>query len=716
MPSRDIIVDLDTWKAVVGLFLVGFSFIVYRRTFPPTAVGRRIVLGILRSCMFVSLLLFMIDPMIVERSVERMEPVVLALVDCSRSMSIEDCAGESRIECALGAVDALEEAVGRSSGAKLVVIPFSGSLGAVRADGGLLRADGEGTDIAGAVEGAERAYRHLNLEALVLFSDGRVTRGMLAPEIDVPVPVFAVGLGDTIGPPDVRIEEIDFERIAYTGAKVEIEAVVGVSGYEGREVTVRLLDGADELDSARIGPVRGRGKRAAKLGFSPDRPGEMRLTVEALPAAGEEWTGNNSEAIGIRVLKDKIRVLYIDRFADWNATFLRDLAGRSERLAMTAVTWIPDRGYVELPGYVDSDVTGGEGSFERYDIVAISDDGGILSDPTIADSIARFVADGGALLLFADEHSPLVRPGGAAETEGILPVVRTGSGGIETGEYVVSAREGALNHPLALALGGVRNPPPLPGRVVGFEPSSAAIVPLVMTDRRRSYPFLALQRSGEGITAVVLGFPLWRWKLAGRDETGLYETFLGALFQYLAEGGRTPALALESARSAYRTGERIVLNLYTGEGVDLDPIKGEIYETGEAGGMVATYLFERVAEGRARAVIDPLRPGEYEAVVSTASRDGVERETGAGFSVLPVSTEFIDVSRDMDLLRRLARESGGSAVEPDEMDRIADQLDLESVERERTRTVELRESYILLVAVLLFLTAEWVLRKLWGLV
>jgi len=716
MPSRDIIVDVDLWKTIVGLLLVGFSFAVYRRTFPPTVAWRRILLGFLRSCLFLSLLLFVINPIIVETSVERVRPAVLALVDCSRSMSIGDCGEGSRIECALRAVDDLEGAVGERPGAELIVIPFSESLGAARTEGGPLRADGEGTDIVGAVVEAEKAFRHLNLKGMVLLSDGRVTRGMLAPQIEVSVPVFAVGVGDTVRPPDVSIDDLRFERLAYTGTRIEIEAVVGVSGYESREVAVRLLDGTNELDRAGVEPGSGRGKRSVKLGFNPDRPGEMRLSVEAIPVEGEEWTGNNSEVIGIRVLKDRIRVLYIDRFADWNATFLRDLVRRTERFEMTAVTWMPDRGYVELPGYRDHDLDGGAASFDRYDIVVISDDGGLLSEPPIAGSIVRYVADGGALLLLADEHSPLARPGGVGGLEGLLPVVQRGRVGIETGEYEVNAPEDAANHPLALSLAGVRRPPPLPGRIVGYELSSAAAVPLVMADRRGSYPFLAMQRSGGGVAAVVLGFPLWRWKLTGRNEPGPYETLLGGLVRYLVEGERTPPLELESARSAYRTGERIALNLYAREGVDLDRIKGEIREAGAGGGIVATQLFERVGEGRARATIDPLPPGEYEAVVSTASGEGMGWEAGTGFSVLPVSTEFLDVSRDMDFLRRLAGESGGRAVELAEMDGIVDLLDLESVERERTRTVELRESYILLVATLLFLTAEWVLRKLWGLV
>jgi hypothetical protein len=714
MPARDIIVDMDSWKVLTGVLLVGFAFFVYRRTFPPIPTARRILLGTLRTCAFLSLVLFLLAPAIVETALERIVPTVIVLVDCSRSMSIDDCGGMSRIVCAHGAVGELREALAERDDAEVIVMPFSGAT-AVMEEEGVLRADGEGTDIVGTLQEAERAHRHLNLAGIVLLSDGRITRGMLEPQIELTVPVFAVGLGDTVGPPDVKIEDLLFDRVTYTGSETAIEAVISASGHQGRDITVRLLEESNELDRVRVSAGGDREKRSVELEFRPDRPGMKRLTVEATPVPGEEWTGNNSEVIGIRVLKERIRILYVDRFADWNTTFFMDLMRRTERFEMTAVTWRKDLGYTELPGYGAYEFSGGTGAFARYDLLVISDDEELLSDPSIARAIIRYVEEGGALLLVADEHSPLAAPGGLDGLAGLLPVVQSGPPRIESGEYYVSVPPGGIDHPLASSFSGLE-PPPLPGRVGGIELSSAATAPLVMADSRGAYPFLAIQRSGGGITAAVLGFPLWRWKLTGTEPPGAYETLLGGLFQYLVEGGRTLPIELTSARSVYRMGERIVLNLYAREGTDLERIKGEIRSGSKEGEIVATHLYRRGGEGYANAMVGPFPPGEYRAIVSTNSTDGSVYEASAAFSVLPVSTEFLDISRDMDLLRHLARISGGLTVERGDVGGVAELLDLEAAVTERKRTIELRESSLLLIVTLLFLTAEWVLRKLWGLI
>ena len=715
MPSHDIIIDIDFWNVLIGVLLMSFSFFIYRRTFPPIPAGRRILLGALRASVFLSLIIFVLDPAIVETAVEKIGPTILALVDCSRSMSIDDCDGMSRIERALEGVDEFQRDIEERGEEEVIVIPFAG---AKDIDGyeGAFKADGEGTDITGALREVERVHRHLNLRGIILFSDGRITRGMLAPEIEMPVPVYAVGVGDTVGPPDVAINDLLFERIAYTGSEATIEAVIGASGYESRPITVRLLEGADELDRERVTVDEGRGKMAVKLTYRPVRPGTKRFVVEVLPAPGEKWTGNNSEAIGIRVLKDKINLLYIDRFADWNATFLRDIVRRTERFEMTGVTWSKDQGYIELPGYRNFELHGGFGLFDRYDLVIISDDEKLLSDPSISREIARYVENGGALLLIADEHSPLAIAGGLDGLDGLLPVVQIGPVSIETGEYDVNVPAAGAGHPLALSFGGLQSPPPLSGRVAGIELSSAAVAPLVLTDRRGSYPFLAIQRSGDGIAAVVLGFPLWRWKLSGTDAENAYETFLGGLVQYLIEGERTPSIEVESARNVYRAGERVVLYLTAREDAGLEQIRGEIYAGKDDEEVISTHLFERSDEGHARSTIGPLPPGEYRAVVRAIEEDGSGHEASTEFSVLPVSTEFMDISRDMGLLRHIARISGGRVVEREAIGSLTGMLDLEPAVRERKQATELRGSSLLLLVTILLLTAEWALRKLWGLI
>jgi hypothetical protein len=719
MSSREVILDIHLWNVLMGLALIGFAFFVYRRTFPPLSVRRRLLLGLFRAAAFVLLVLFILDPTFVSTVGEVSRPLVLALVDVSKSMSIADCGARSRLACSLEGVGVLEKSIGKGTGADLEVVPFASSLWvAVAQRDSFPRAEGEGTDISGVLEEAWNRFRYRNLRGIVILSDGRITRGMLAPIARPAVPVFAIGVGDTLERPNVSITDLFFERVNYVGTAATVEAVLGIPGFGEQSITVRLLEGARELDHATVTPGRGAGEARVVLRYEPDREGTKRFTVEAVPLAGEESTEDNKEPFSVLVLKDRIRILAIDEFADWNTTFLRDLVRRSERMEIETVTWRPDRGFVTVPGGARFEFPSRQAGLERYDLVVVSDDRRLLSNPSRAALLAEYVERGGGLLLLADEQSPLTALDSLRDLGRILPVAATGRTGIELGEYEVNVSAVEADHPLARSFADVPDPPPLLGRLAGIEVTSAATVPLVMRDRSGVYPFLAVQRAGDGIAAVVLGLPIWRWRLAERDGGNAYVNFVGGLVQYLAEGWDAPTLTVETPRTAYRTGERIAVTAYTREDRMVEGLRGEIYRIDEGDLLAGTFLFEpdMARGGYSRAVIGPLEAGEYRVTVAEIQRAGSGPEAQAEFSVLPVSAEFLKRSRDMTFLRHLAALSGGRVMELEGIRTLPDLLDLEPVVRERRVADELRASPFLLLATLLLLTLEWVFRKLWGLI
>ncbi|MCK4350462.1 MAG: hypothetical protein KAX13_06365 [Candidatus Krumholzibacteria bacterium] len=70
----------------------------------------------------------------------------------------------------------------------------------------------------------------------------------------------------------------------------------------------------------------------------------------------------------------------------------------------------------------------------------------------------------------------------------------------------------------------------------------------------------------------------------------------------------------------------------------------------------------------------------------------------------------------MAFLRYLAGLSGGRTFELEDAAVLPGALDLQEIVRERKETMEFRSSPLLLLATILFLSVEWLLRKFWGLV
>ncbi|MGD1049388.1 MAG: hypothetical protein ABR899_11625 [Candidatus Krumholzibacteriaceae bacterium] len=713
---------IELWKTLLAAALVAFTLLAYRRTFPPVSGARRALLAALRAGAFVLLGLLVINPSFVSKRTDVRRPVVVALLDHSRSMGIRDSSGKTRLEDALGGVAALRRAFAGGS-ADVETVPFAGTVasGPIRPDSAVT-ADGEGTDIWGALEGVQRRYRSRNLAAVILLSDGMVTRGMVTSGEGITVPVYAVGFGDTLGKADVSIDEVIAERIAYKGTKTSVEAVLRASGVRGRTLAVRLLEGGKVRSASSVVARKDAEIISVPLSYTADVEGEHRLSVEVLPVAGEEQRENNTESFRLNVLKGKVRILYIDQFPDWNTTFVRDLVKRSERLEVETVSWAEGKGFVASPDGRPWTFPASAAALERYDLVIVSDDAKLFNASPNAAVLEAFVRSGKSALFLADENSPLGREESFGVLAPLLPVRRVQSPRVEYAESFVKPSPEAFSDPVSSMLAedrGLEAMPPLPARIAGLAATSSARVPLILDDRKGGTPFLVIARCGEGLTGVVLGFPVWRWKLAGDEGERIYESFFGGLVQYLAEGAKVSALAVDADRTVYRAGDPIKLTAYIGERRSPEGIRGRVLQrTGGRDTPVSAILFEPDSkrEGYYRATVSPVPPGEYVVTASEVTESGGGISGATSFSVTPVSVEFLNTSRNAAVLAEVARTTRGAYLEGPALGALAARLHPVEQRVERKDVHDMRGNILILIGIVALLGVEWILRKGWGLV
>ena len=713
-----VIIDLAPWKLVFLAALLVLSFVLYRRTFPPVSRAKRASLLALRAAAFVLLVVLLLNPALVRRTAEVRRPLVIALIDVSRSMGLTE-RGRTRLGAAVESATRFGEALRARTDARLEVVPFSNTLGAasVRPDS-LTRAAGEGTDIWGAIESAERRYRSDNLEAIVLLSDGRVTRGMMTVGTGVTVPVYTAGFGDTVMGVDVSVDEVIADRTAYRGMKIPVEAAIRTVGLRGKTLRLRLLEDGAARASASLAVRLDAEMLNARFDYVPATEGEHRLTVEAAPFPGEMRTENNVESVRIHVFKERIKILYVDQFPDWNMTFIRDLVSRSKRFTLETIGWTPSKGWVAIPGEAPWSPPTAAG-LAAYDLVVVSDDLRLFAARPGAEVLDGYVEAGGSLLLLADESSPAAREGSIELIQRALPVRRARPPRVELADGFVAVSPEGFADPIASTLAGETKLdalPPLPSRISGLEPVSGARVPLVLEVGKETFPFVVVGRAGKGLSGIVLGFPVWRWRLAGIDGEKAYDSFFGGLIQYLAEGARAPGLEIDSDRTVYRVGDRIGLSVYVGGNRLPEGIRGEVRRGGAAGGAVAAFPFEPDPRRRGyfKAELDPLPAGDYTIAANESGPGGLSG--GAAITVLPTSVELLEPVRDGALLARIAEATGGTYVEGPALAGIVPRLRLADETIEHTDVREIRQSLFALAAIVALFALEWILRKAWGLV
>lgn len=718
-----VVVDPALWKVILGCALAAYTGFVYRRTFPPIGPARTLVLAALRILAFACLIVFVLDPALISVSRVVTEPIVLVLLDSSKSMRVEDMPEGSRFEKAVEEIEHLSRMIPRTPDARFEVVPFSNELAPAPVPiDSLTAADGEGTDILGAVTTALERYRASNLAAIILLSDGRVSRGMTTSGSRLSVPLFTVGFGDTLEETDIAVQDVVYPRITYTHAETAIEAVYTAVGCAGREVVVRLEQDGRVEDEERVRI----GDRTREFGVSfnyvPGGEGDKRLTIRAVPFKEEQWRDNNSESITITVLKEKIRFLFLDRHADWNATFLRDLVRRTLRFETEIVTFRTGKGLVTVPDGRAWTFPAEIAGLRRFDLVIVADDAGMLASSSSSEMIVEYARSGGSVLVLADENSPLQWDRSMRHHAGFLPFGPSGAAAVRTGEFMVREPAGAPGNPVAKDLAGtdgLDELPPLLAAVSGLSVSAGADVVLVLSDGSAEMPFLVTQRYGDGLTAAVLGFPLWRWKLSGTGDRSPYDSFFGSLIQYLAEGADMPGLEIGADRTVYRLGDRVRFTVHTADERVPETVRGDVLRIeGEREDLVRTFLFEPEPRqiGTFKAELGQLPPGRYRIVASVAGKGGRGSSGDVTISVEPVSVEVLNRSRDNGFLRYCARISGGRYVEAGAIVALWESMALEPKEVLRRDVRTLRKTPLLFLGIVFLLAVEWILRKVWGLV
>ena len=704
-------IDTGIWKTVAGLVLILYAVYSYRRTLPPLGAIRRTVLGTLRALTFLLLVLFMMDPAVVSRTTGLDRAVVPVLVDVSGSMGFGSEGEARRIEQALLSA----RRIGRSiEGADVVYLPFAGEmLEAVSAPDSVAFPAAEGTDIFGAIESADRRFRHGKTPAIVLLTDGRVTRGMTSTGYAPAVPVLAIVFGDTLEGVELAVDGVEYERTVYTGTRVPVEVTARYTGAAGEEIRARLIDGENTVETATSGPVSGDGRVEIGLSFVPSEPGLKELSVVLEEIEGERHLENNRERFRVRVLDDRVGVLFIDRYPDWNMSFLGRIVSSTGRFELTPVTWRPGSGYELLkegdPWRLE------RADLSRFSMIMIGDTEEPMPEAEIR-ALREHVEGGGGLLFFASGDSPLLSVPGRGALEEVLPLSRTGIPSIQTGEFFVTRGSGPGDSPsggLEKVFERVDGLPPMPAAISGYVPSADSRTALYMRSGSGRRPFLVLAGRGRGMTGAILGYPLWRWPLAGEDGKTAYEEMMAGLLQYMSGGHRESGIDVSTDRTVYLSGERP--RITAGIRDPADPgrsLRGLVRPEGGGPGRVIMLDPVRSRPGLWETAAGPLPPGDY--VIEVPA--GEEQGGRASISVEEVSIESRRTASNPELVREIASGTGGAVFRPGSEEELAAMIDAEPRRYTRRSVRRLRESALMLLAVIAVMTAEWGLRKAWGLI
>lgn len=539
------------------------------------------------------------------------------------------------------------------------------------------------------------------------------------------IPVFPVPIG-LEQPDDVSIRNIVMQEVAFSGDSVPVQVQVLSKGYEKRNarLTIQLNDRQVFQRSIRL---QG-GLQFEDVEFNMDlhEKGAARIAIAIEPFDDEISVANNRVERSIRVVNEKVNVLYIEGNNRWEFRYLSAILKRDPRLSTTFISSSAGPEFARnSPEYIERFPSKREEAF-KYDLVILGDvDSGFFTPEELA-LLEELVRDRGAslLVLCGPMHTPTSYSGTPVET--MLPVrFDADSEWDMTAEsvYPVLTPEGRSSMVMLLESEPEENDriwsraapldhlPPLsgvkPGATVLATLSDAAAGSQV-------YPLVAWHRYGTGKCMSMATDRLWRLRFKTGDK--YHWRVWSQSIQFLTLSrlmGEHKRIRLETDRTLYQDGEQARLYAHVLD-EDFEPVVQPSFEI-TVNGADGNALRETLS-------LQPDRtsPGLYEGYFTApvagryrleANENAAEISNTTEFQVAVVNRELSDTDMRRDGLQRIAQLTGGSVLAPEELAKLGGLLVSEPITTTVRSERPLWDSWLVTVLLVGLLGMEWITRR-----
>lgn len=571
------------------------------------------------------------------------------------------------------------------------------------------------------------------VSGILVITDGAGNSGM--PPVEAArlarenrLPLFLYGVGVT-SPIDLVVRDVSTPRLAFVKEKVDVRARIHTQGIGRRSVPALLSANGVEVDRRDL-ELTEDGDAEITFSFHPQEVGDLNLTV-TVPALDEETSDrNNAAETRLRIVDNKIKVLFIDQEPRWDFRYLLAYLQRDRRLDVKSVLIDGEPGLDTLPGspFLPGLPEDRDGIFQ-YEIIILGD----VDPASLGETRMRLLEEwvdqsGGGLIFLAgpkfdpsayastplDALLPVVPDLGVASGERLIdpvPLRLTSLG--ETSPYLRLDEDAEENVRLWNSFPGVRWVAP----IARAKPAAEVLLVDPRGNGPDGTPVIAVQGYGAGQTVYIGTDETYR--LRSKVGEKYYSQVWGAIMQSLSlkrlEGASTRT-QLTSARERYFVGDRVV-------------ISGKIYQAGfqpltapSLQGVLKHTGFS--AAGTPEERTDSLdvtatgaQPGEFRAEFVARSAGAYSYATlddpaaVVKFEVVEPRIEQMETALNDRTLEAMAAASSGRFLREEDLATLPDLVANQTATVATFRKRELYHSGWWMAALVAVLGLEWLMRR-----
>jgi hypothetical protein len=560
------------------------------------------------------------------------------------------------------------------------------------------------------------------------------------------IPVVALATGTPEGPRNAKLTKIEVNPVVFVRDPNQLHVLVESKGLQNAPATLvveKRKDGGawEEIAHQPITLEEAGRVQSIPFDFKEDQPSKLEFRAKLADVGPELTVDDNVATADVRVIRQKIKVLFVAGSTFPEVEFIRNALLRDN--ALQASTWLQtaDANYVQPGNPVLKRLPNTQEELNDFDCIVLYDPDPALWPQEYPQLLINFVAQaGGGLVYVAGEREtknmferpddpavaflsmlPVVSEPGLYRTdvsvklssqepwrleitpEGRADPIFQFSQKPEENENILSSLPGMYWHyPVTRAK---------PGATVLARHGDPR-----MRNEHGPHVLLATQRVGPGRTFWIGYDSTYRWRyLSEQFFDGFWARVIDRAGRSKQLGGRYP-YTLATDRATYRPGSNVTLTATFESALErdtgLDALHGEVEVADQP--PIPITLNPRPGDANTFETSFPVNhPGLHFIRVWSGGEDlkQIAKAATLQFPVELPNLEYDRPGNDMATMQTIAKASHGAVFELDQLNQVADAFRTKRVARVLEDRQEIWDAPILFSTILLALFAEWVLRK-----
>jgi uncharacterized membrane protein len=707
---------------------------------PNLRTWRSGVLWGLQAATLALILTLLWQPAMVVNELSSQQNIIAVVIDDSHSMGIADNGGRTR---EASAIEALENGIldGLKKRFQTRVYRLGSGVAQIDMPDTVTPAEAS-THIGDGLKQLVAETSDLPVGAVVLLSDGAENAaGAGSAEISADalealrnrrLPVHTIGFGREDQEHDVEIEDVSSAADAVANSRVAVTVSMVQHGYRGQKAAITVRDGdktiaQHDIEFAPDGKIQ-----TEPFFFPAGNAGAKSLTFSIAPLPGEENTANNSVSRPLLVKDAKRRILYVEGEPRWEYKFIRraeeeDPTVQIVSMLRTSENKIYRQGINNPAELSEGFPVRPEDLFQYSGIIIGSVDADYFT-PLQRELMREYVDRRGGGILFLGGRSSLSDGGWAASgLNDVMPTfLPAGNHNFHRNGATVELTAAGADSPITRLLD---DPEKNVERwkkltyIADYEdpgtPKPGATVLADLKSGHRTLPLLITQSYGHGRSAILATGGTWRWQMSEALGDPSHDMFWQQLLRWLVADSPGPVTATMPTRVLSDDG-RIQLIAQVRDR-QFQP-SAEAHVTAHIVGPQDTNAFidlspSQDTPGQFQTEWTAEKPGTYLAEITAEAAD--KQQLGSDVIMFQREdgiAENFHTGQNRQLLEQLASQTGGRYWKQSDLKNLPRDISYSEAGISVRKTDELWNMPIAFLLLLALPTAEWLLRRKWGVI